>query len=51
MVDFITWLIALYNVLTHLKDTYEIKTVIIIICLNLPFEVKNQLTFYKVRWF
>ena len=20
-------------------------------CLNLPFEVKNQLTFYKVRWF
>ena len=20
-------------------------------CLNLPFEIKNQLTFYKVRWF
>ena len=33
------------------KDTYEIKTVIIIMCLNLPFEVKNQLTFYEVRWF
>ena len=24
---------------------------IIIICLNLPFENKNQLTFYEVRWF
>ena len=23
----------------------------IILCLNLPFKVKNQLTFYKVRWF
>ena len=51
MMDFITWLINLYNFLLHLKDTYEIKTVIIIICLNLPFEVKNQVTFYKVRWF
>ena len=20
-------------------------------CLNLPFEVKNQMTFYKVKWF
>ena len=48
MVDFITWLIALDNFLTHLKETYEIKTVIIIICLNLPFEIKNQLTFYKM---
>ena len=44
--DFITWLVALDNFLTHLRDTYEIKTVIIIICLNLPFEIKNQLTFY-----
>ena len=40
-----------YDFLTHLKDTYKINTAIIIMCLNLPFEVKNQLTFYKVRWF
>ena len=30
----------------------KIKAAIIIMCLNLPScEVKNQLTFYKVRWF
>ena len=35
----------------NIKGKDKIKTAIIIMCLNLPScEVKNQLTFYKVRW-
>ena len=36
----------------YLIDIGKIKTAIIIMSLNLPScEVKNRLTFYKVRWF
>ena len=56
MVDFITCLIAIkgwhYDFLTRFKDKDKIKTAIILMRLNLPScEVKNQLTFYNVRWF
>ena len=41
-----------YDFLTRLKDIDKIKTAIIIMYLNVPScEVKNQPTFYKVRWF